>query len=131
MNLATQAALLSLLGKHVGELSDVFKTGGGLPYSRFRPEFTDWMDRVNRATYDERLVDLYLPVAGGLVDRLRDGISVADIGCGTGHCIKLMAAAFPASECAGYDIAVDAIERARTEAKELGLTNVTFEVRDV
>jgi trans-aconitate methyltransferase len=53
---------------------------------------------------------------------------VADVGCGTGHAIVLLAGAFPASTFVGYDLAADAIARARSEAA--GLANVRFEVRD-
>jgi trans-aconitate methyltransferase len=38
---------------------------------------------------------------------------VADIGCGTGHDVNVLAGAFPRSKVTGYDIAADAIERAR------------------
>ncbi len=56
---------------------------------------------------------------------------VADVGCGTGHAINLMAATFPASTFHGFDFAVDAVEAGRKEAAEMGLANATFEVRDV
>jgi SAM-dependent methyltransferase len=42
-----------------------------------------------------------------------------------------MAQAYPASTFVGYDLSAEAIDRARTEAAELGLTNATFEVLDV
>ena len=42
-----------------------------------------------------------------------------------------MAAAFPHSRFTGYDLSAEAIERARAEARERGLANVRFEVRDV
>ena len=88
------------------------------------------MDSLSRGTYDELLVDAWLPLVPGLTERLVQGIRVADIGCGTGHAVVTMAAAFPASTFVGYDIAEDAVERGRAEAKERGLTNVVFEVQD-
>lgn len=129
-NLAALAQINTHLGKHLHQVADAFRNGGGVPYSEFRPEFTDVMDAVGRGTYDEMLVDTWLPSAPGLVSRLTAGARVADIGCGTGHAIVLMAKAFPASTFVGYDIAEDAIERARTEAAAEGLTNARFEVRD-
>ena len=74
------------------------------------------MDGIRRNTSTHLLVDAFLPLAGDLVPRLARGIRVVDVGCGTGHCVDLMAAAFPASTFVGYDIATDAIERARKEA---------------
>src|SRR5205823_9706415 len=55
---------------------------------------------------------------------------VADVACGTGHVLVLLARAFPESTFVGYDLDDGAIARARAEAGGAGLTNVTFEVRD-
>jgi len=45
--------------------------------------------------------------------------------------MNLMAQAYPKSTFKGYDIAEDAINSAKLEAEEMGLTNVTFDVQDV
>lgn len=129
-NLAIVAQINTHLGKHLHQVAVAFREGGGVPYSEFRPEFTDVMDSLSRGTFDELLVDAWLPLAPGLTEQLNEGIRVADIGCGTGHAIVTMAAAFPASTFVGYDIAEDALERARAEATEGGLTNAHFEVQD-
>src|SRR5205823_7722039 len=94
-------------------------------------EFTDVMDGLSRNGFDDTLVDGVLPLAPGLTDTLNAGVRAADLGCGTGHAIVLLAAAFPASTFVGYDFADDAIGRARAEAAEAGVDNATFEVRDV
>jgi ubiquinone/menaquinone biosynthesis C-methylase UbiE len=65
------------------------------------------------------------------VDRLRDGIDVADVGCGAGHAINVMAREFPNSRFTGYDFSDEGVAIGRREAKEWGLTNATFEVKDV
>jgi len=129
-NLATVAQINTHLGKHLHQVATAFRDGGGVPYSEFRPEFTDVMDSLSRGTYDELLVDAWLPLVPGLTERLVQGIRVADIGCGTGHAVVTMAAAFPASTFVGYDIAEDALERGRAEANERGLANVVFEAQD-
>jgi hypothetical protein len=48
---------------------------------------------------------LRLPAGGQLPFRLADGIRVADVGCGTGHAINLMARAYPRSAFFAYDLA--------------------------
>ena len=53
--------------------------------------------------FDAALVDVILPLADGLPERLRAGADVADIGCGSGHAINLMAQAFPTSRFTGID----------------------------
>jgi SAM-dependent methyltransferase len=102
-----------------------------VPYSEFRPDFTDYMDASWRLLYDGLLIKGFLPAAKGLPERLTTGIRIADLGCGTGHAINLMAKEYPRSDFVGYDIAVDAIEHARAEAQAMALSNARFEVRDV
>jgi SAM-dependent methyltransferase len=130
-NLAPQAGFIAQLGRHVPEVARCFREGGGVPYSAYRPEFTDGMDDTWRRIFDEQLISGFLPVAPGLVERLEAGIRVADIGCGTGHAVNVMARAYPASTFVGYDIAEDAIAAARSEAAAMGLANARFEVLDV
>ena len=129
-NMAPMSQFVPHMGKHVHKVADAFENGGGVPYSEFRPEFTELMDQMNRRGYDENLIRAYLPSAMGLPDRLRQGIRVADIGCGTGHCVNIMAKEYPESTFVGYDIAEDAIAAGNQEAKEMGLANARFEVLD-
>jgi SAM-dependent methyltransferase len=130
-NMAPISQFPAHLGSHVQQVARAFREGGGVPYEEFRPDFTDLMDAGSRNGFDEHLIASTLPLAPGLTERLRAGARAADIGCGTGHAIVLMAAAFPASTFVGYDLAQDAIDKARAEAAEAGVTNATFEVCDV
>jgi ubiquinone/menaquinone biosynthesis C-methylase UbiE len=70
-------------------------------------------------------------VVDGLAEHLKQGLRVLDIGCGTGHAMNILAREFPNSRFYGYDIAEDAIESARAEAKKMHLTNSSFELVDV
>ncbi|WP_084965773.1 class I SAM-dependent methyltransferase [Thermoactinospora rubra] len=130
-NLAPVSAVIPLLGEHLDEVATAFREGGGVPYERFRPRFTSVMDQLSRGLFDTQLVDGILPLTGELPERLAAGIRAADIGCGTGHAVNVLAAAFPDSTFVGYDISPEAIERARAEARDAGLANARFEVRDV
>lgn len=130
-NLAPLSRIPTLLAQHLDEGARVVREGGGIPYERFRPEFTTVMDGLSRPMFDHHLVDALLPLDPGLTDRLTRGIRVADIGCGTGHSTVVLAEAFPASTFVGYDLADDALEVGRAEAHTAGLDNVTFVRRDV
>jgi ubiquinone/menaquinone biosynthesis C-methylase UbiE len=55
------------------------------------------------AVRDATLIGVMLPVVPGLVGRLEHGIDVADVGCGSGHAVNLIAEAFPRSRFAGFD----------------------------
>lgn len=129
-NRAVSAPMLTYLGKHVDSVAAAFRNGGGVPYSAYRPEFTALMDQRFRREYNEWLFDGYIRVVPGLEKRLISGITVCDIGCGTGHNMNLMADAYPESQFVGFDIAEDAVELARSEAASMGLSNVRFEVQD-
>jgi SAM-dependent methyltransferase len=130
MTMAPFSQLNTHLAKHVEEVAASFRDGGGVPYSSYRPEFTDVMDSIGRVAFDGLLVDALVPLASGVGERMSAGARVADVACGTGHALVLLARAFPASEFVGYDFDADAVERARTEAGSFGLDNVTFEVAD-
>jgi SAM-dependent methyltransferase len=89
------------------------------------------MAETSAAVNDAALLDVILPLVPGLPERLNAGIDVADVGCGSGHAINLMAQAFPASRFTGYDFSKGAICAARDEAERMGLANASFEVVDV
>jgi len=130
LNLAPISRITALLGRHVSAVADAFRTGGGVSYDEFRPELTDVLDAVSRGMVDGQLLDGLLPLIEGLRERLAAGARVADVGCGTGHAVNVLARAYPHAQVTGYDIAADAISRARGEAATWGLTNASFEVCD-
>ncbi|MEX2505229.1 MAG: class I SAM-dependent methyltransferase [Egicoccus sp.] len=130
-NLAPLSRIPTLLAHHVEGVVHAFHHGGGVPYERFRPAFTEVMDGLSRGVFDTQLVAAMVPKVEGLTERLEEGIRVADIGCGTGHSTVVLAQAFPASTFDGFELADDALERGRTEAHERGLGNVQFHVQDV
>jgi SAM-dependent methyltransferase len=128
-NVAFFTQYVALLGSVEGRLVEVFRNGGGLGYEHF-PEFQAIQAEETARVYDAKLVGTILPLVPGAVERLRRGIRVGDIGCGAGHAINVMAKAFPKSAFTGYDFSSDGIARARAEARELGLDNARFELRD-
>src|SRR5215475_2627466 len=128
-NLAIQAQYVGLLALVEDQIVDCFRHGGGVPYSAF-PKFHALMAEDSGAVHDATLVDVTLPLVSGLVDRLGQGIDVADVGCGSGHAVNVMAEAFPLSRFAGFDISDSGLATAMAEAESKGLTNVRFEKRD-
>ncbi|HTK89086.1 MAG TPA: methyltransferase domain-containing protein [Verrucomicrobiae bacterium] len=130
-NLAAGSQALPMLAKRLSSVIESFRRGGGVPYSDFRPDFTEAQDASWRLLYDGLLIKGFLPAVKGLPERLQDGIRVADLGCGTGHAVNLMAREYPASDFVGYDFGEDAIERGQAEARAMGLGNARFKVMDV
>ncbi|HEY7053047.1 MAG TPA: class I SAM-dependent methyltransferase [Mycobacterium sp.] len=129
-NLARTAAFIPLLGEVEQKIIGCFRDGGGLAYTEY-PRFHSVMAEASGEVFDAALVDVILPFAKGLPDRLRAGVEVADFGCGSGHAVNVMGRAFPASRFTGIDFSDEGLAAGRTEAEHLGLTNVRFEAHDV
>lgn len=129
-NLAKLGQFISLLASVERDVATCFRDGGGLPYAAY-DEFHELMAEDSWDLAEALLVDQVVPLVDGLPQRLRAGIRVADIGCGSGPHLTVLAEAFPASTFVGYDFEAHAIDRARAEATRRGLTNVHFEHRDV
>lgn len=129
-NLARTMQFVPMLAEVEQDIVTCFREGGGLPYSAY-PRFHALMDGDSRSVVDATLIDVVVPLAEGLDAQLKEGIDVADLGCGSGHAVNVLAQTYPASRLVGYDFSEEAIERARAEASSLGLANARFEVLDV
>lgn len=129
-NVARMMRYIPILAGVEEQVVGCFTDGGGVGYEAF-PRFHQLMAEDSEAVHDAGLLDLVLPLVPGLAERLAEGASLADVGCGSGHAINILARAFPASRFAGYDFSEEAIAAARREAEEWGLPNAEFVVRDV
>jgi 2-polyprenyl-3-methyl-5-hydroxy-6-metoxy-1,4-benzoquinol methylase len=129
-NLALMMQMVPMLAEVEQDVLRCFREGGGVPYSAY-PTFHRRMADFSQATIDATLVDGTLSLAPGLRKDLERGIDVADIGCGSGYAINVLGRAFPNSRFTGYDLCAEPIATATAQAKEWGLENVRFEVRDV
>jgi 2-polyprenyl-3-methyl-5-hydroxy-6-metoxy-1,4-benzoquinol methylase len=129
-NMAVMASYLPVMASVEDEVIAAFKSGGGVPYS-FYPRLQEVMAEDSGAVIDASLVSTTLPLVPGLMQRLEQGIDVADVGCGAGHAVNTMARAFPNSRFVGYDISTDGITRGREEAKASALRNARFDVSDI
>jgi SAM-dependent methyltransferase len=129
-NMALFASFVPQFAKVEAGIVDAFQHGGGVPYSEY-PEFQRSMAQLSGAIFDGTLLNVTLELVPGLTDRLRAGIDVADIACGSGHAINLMAQAFPASRFTGYDFSADGLAAARAESQQLGTPNARFVEQDV
>ena len=129
-NLGPLMQFVPLLAQVEEGIIDSFRNGGGVPYSAY-PKFQQLMSEESAGVFDATLIDVTLPLVPGLIQRLKAGIDVLDIGCGSGHAINLMAKALPNSRFIGYDFSEEGIAAGRGEAQGMGLTNASFEVKDV
>jgi SAM-dependent methyltransferase len=108
-----------------------FRTGRGVAYEDYMPDFFESMSRWSAPGFKHRLVQKWIPTMPEVERRLREGGTAADVGCGQGLASIVMAKAFPKSRFWGYDPYAPVIERARADARAAGLADrVTFEVVD-
>jgi SAM-dependent methyltransferase len=109
-------------------IPEAARRGDGVGWHEHNRDVHHGCERFFRPGYHAHLVEEWLP-AVGVVDRLRDGGSVADVGCGHGASTVLMAQAFPTARLTGSDYHADSVEVARSRAVEAGVADrVSFEV---
>lgn len=103
----------------------------GVPFSlQSEWGFSRGMDRTNGPGIRNSLARSWLPNAlPAVVERLKAGIRVADLGTGAGACAFALAHAFPASSVLGIDVDQRSIDRAN--GNNPGLTNLSFQCKDM
>jgi SAM-dependent methyltransferase len=100
--------------------------GGGVSFEQFGPGLIRGIGRGNGPSQRIFLTNRWLPAVPGLAARLGSGIRIADVGCGSGSAVILMAQAFPNSQVVGFDISADSIAVATERAK--AIPNASFQV---
>src|SRR3954453_2684628 len=121
--------LIAAIIKDEPHITERFRTGEGMGWHEHDHDLFEGTERFFRPGYLANLVDAWLPALDGVVDRLRVGARVADIGCGHGASTILMAQAFPASTFTGSDYHEASVEAARRAAERAGVADrVTFEL---
>ena len=88
-NLALQAQYIPFLGTVEDEIVACFRKGGGVPYTRYG-QFHQLMAEDSGQSVLPMLRDHILPLVPGLIDRLKRGIRVLDVGCGRGRAVNLL-----------------------------------------
>ncbi len=129
-NLAVTAQWIPTLSTVEDDIVECFEKGGGVPYERFS-RFHEVMAEESNQTVLSVLFTHILPLVPGMTERLQEGASLLDLGCGRGRALVMLAERFPSSAFQGYDLSADAIAYATAQAAERGLENVSFEVRDL
>ena len=120
-----------LAAGYLGEakVTEAFRTGGGVGYHEHDERLFRGTERFFRPGYQANLVDFWLPALDGVVEKLTEGGTVADIGCGHGASAIVLANAFPHSRIVGFDYHDASIVAARKAAAHAGVTDrVSFEV---
>jgi ubiquinone/menaquinone biosynthesis C-methylase UbiE len=90
----------------------------GVPYSSYK-RFHEVMTEESYQTVVAALIDHILPLVPNLIDKLKNGIKVLDIGCGKGRAINVMANHFKNSNFYGHDLSQEAMMVSKEKPKGL------------
>lgn len=129
-NIAVTSQFVGLAASVEEQMIERFQSGDGLHYCHFL-RFHEVMAEDSYQTAVMPLIDTILPIVPGLLDRLKDGIDVVDIGCGGGRAMLKLAEAFPRSTFTGIDLCDDAFAEAQIRALKDGRDNLTFKALDL
>jgi ubiquinone/menaquinone biosynthesis C-methylase UbiE len=111
------------------QIEQAFRTGAGYGWHQHDEDVFSGCERFFRPGYLMSLLPDWIPALDGVEAKLRDGATVADLGCGHGASTLLMAEAFPSSTFIGSDYHEGSIVSARARAIEAGVGDrVRFEV---
>ncbi len=106
-----------------------FQTGEGIPWGDHNERLFCGVAAFYRNAYRGDLVKSWIPALDGVVEKLRFGATVADVGCGHGHSTIVLAESFPESCFYGFDPHEESIAKARENARKAGVEDrVRFEV---
>ena len=111
---------------YVDRLCDAFHSGIGLTYDDLGRGCAHHVERMLGPVTRALLVPVVIPALDGVHDKLERGAVVADVGCGSGLALELLAHAYPRSQFLGYDLSRHAIETGRDRMGRAGLGNVEF-----
>lgn len=127
-NFGIFAQLIPVAGQVEDELLKCFKNGGGVPYEKYH-HFHEILaeDQSVTASLEEQI----LPLSPNMREKLENGISVLDIGCGSGRVMIKLATLFQNSRFTGIDFSAEAIGNAKIEAAGRELKNIDFIIKDL
>jgi hypothetical protein len=111
-------------------MPESFRTGIGHNYDSHGPEGAVGIERSFEPWTNANLISAVLPALNNITNVLQQGAQVADVGCGAGGAVLLMAKAFPTSTFTGYEISQYALDRAAQKLQESKLSNAHFSRND-
>jgi SAM-dependent methyltransferase len=107
-------------------IAAAFRTGEGMPWGEHDSGVFVGIERIYRPGYEQFLVSSWIPALDGVAEKLEEGATVADVGCGHGASTIILAQAYPRSRFVGFDSHAASIEAARRAAEAAGVSDRAF-----
>jgi 2-polyprenyl-3-methyl-5-hydroxy-6-metoxy-1,4-benzoquinol methylase len=113
----------------MSKVASAFRGNGAMAWGDHHPclfSGTEWFFRTGYRAY---LTTTWIPALEGVEAKLKAGARVADIGCGHGASVVVMASAYPKSKFHGFDFHPPSVETSKKRAAEAGVGDrTTFDV---
>ena len=119
--LAPLARLAVGIANALDDVVDAYRSGTGVPYSRYGADFRHGQGAINRPAFTTALPDAWLPALDGVAERLRAGGRAVDVGCGQGWAAIAVAKAYPEASVIGIDSDDASVADARANAAAAGV----------
>src|SRR5215210_3590771 len=112
------------------EFLKMFRGERTLSWMDHNPFMAEGFAEFFKSGYIGNLINSWIPAVdnGNVLEKLKKGAKVADVGCGFGITTLMMAKTYPNSTFTGFDFHKESIEKAKESAKKEKITNVRFEV---
>src|SRR5919109_1681239 len=112
------------------EFLKMFRGERTLSWMDHNPFMAEGFAEFFKSGYVGNLINSWIPTIdnGNVLEKLKKGGKVADVGCGFGITTTMMAKTYPNSSFIGFDFHKESIEKARESAKKEKINNVKFEV---
>ena len=112
------------------EFLKMFRGERSFAWMDHNPLMSEGFAEFFKSGYIGNLINSWIPAIdnGSVLEKLKKGAKVADIGCGYGITTMMMARTYPNSSFIGFDFHKESIEKAKESAKKEKINNVKFEV---
>jgi 2-polyprenyl-3-methyl-5-hydroxy-6-metoxy-1,4-benzoquinol methylase len=131
--IAPIARLLVACARPLDDVLEAFRTGGGVPYSRYGADLHEGQAAFTRPMFEQLLGQQWFPAVAEVDSRLRADppARVADLACGEGRSSIAIARAYPKVRVDGIDSDEASIAAARRHLQGSGVADrVAFRVAD-
>jgi SAM-dependent methyltransferase len=109
-------------------IAQSFVHGEGHHWGAQHPDLSIGVGRFFQPAYAHDLVTKWISAIPAVFNRLQQGCTLADIGCGLGYSTMALAEGFPQSRVYGFDSHAPSIQHCQELARERGLSHVQFMV---
>ena len=120
------ADILVGIGQTLDQVTDAYRTGGGVDFGDYGPHMMHGQGAINRPAFTHDLVPTWIGSIEGLTERLNRGATIADLGSGLGWASIAMARQLPGASVIGWDLDPASVATARGNAAAAGV-QVRFE----